>query len=62
MAVGVDESSGGGDRLGEEMAVSLMYVVAVSPQVPLSNKRFRKSDAVVKSELTSGNVIGVYVG
>ena len=58
----VDESGGGGNGLGEEVAVPLMDVVAVFPQVRLSNERFCKLDAVVQRELTSCDVVGVYVG
>ncbi len=58
----VDESSGGGDGFGEEVAVSLVYVVAVFPQVLLSNKRLGIPDAMVKSELAESECVGVDVG
>ena len=62
MVVRVDESSGGGDGFGEEVAVSLVYVVAVFPQVLFSDKRLGIPDAMVKSELAGSDVVGVDVG
>ena len=44
------------------MAVALIYVVAIAPQVWLTNKCFCEFDSAMLSELTSGQVMGVNVG
>ena len=62
MKMGVDVGSSGSNGFGEEVAVALMDVVAILPEMWLPNEDFRKPDTSVQGKLAGGDVVGVDVG
>ena len=60
--VGMDEGSGGGDGLQEEMSVAVDNVETISPHVVFADECPGEFRAKFESEVVCGNIVGVDVG